>query len=361
MIQYIQAQKSLRNSHRVLALIGSAFCFAGADAADNASCNGTKAFYSATTGAVCLPTVAVPTATGTHYYLAQLQIVNTSNPLRLDLTSTTEIPPPTLASATFSQATGLLNIPAIEQYDQFGTNRYSINLQLLPNSNPAEFQLINVVAVIANYKQGVTWKPYVGLLPGEKSAQNTLGYAQPFSALDVAVYDFNIKSVGAWNLRETTSTSSGMQAGVYVNSQTNQVALAFRGTEFCIDLFSCSFSQLEESGRDVLADTLLTQGRDSGQFNDAYLAQQIRTLYAGSNIVTTGHSLGGGLAQAVGAALQWETYAFNSSPVPNNYFNDHSVYQFNPIFNQMIHVLSDIHDPVSNTDYSGKLYATCRM
>ena len=120
----------------------------------------------------------------------------------------------------------------------------------------------------------------------------------------------------------------------------------------------CSFSEIKQSGLDTLTDTMLTQGHDSGQFDDAYqFTKKVLALYPGRKITVTGHSLGGGLAQAAGASFLLETYAFNASPVPNDFFDAHSVKQFNPLFNELIHVLSDIHDPVSTTNDLGKVYA----
>lgn len=332
--------------------------FAGVAAAEELSCTGTKAFFSAESGMVCLPTVALSSPTGIQYYWAQLQWINSSNPLRFKLVNVSEIPTPATATASYSTTSGMLDIPAVEQYELFGTNRYAVNLQFTPTAIGTEFQLANIAAVINGYRAGITWKPYVGLLPNEKSAINVLGNAQAYTNLAAAVYDFGITASGAWQLRETTSTSSGLQAGAYVNNQTNQVVIAFRGTEFCAIPIVCSFEELKESGRDTNADIQLTQGHDSGQFDEAYrFAQQVINLYPGRKIIAVGHSLGGGLAQAVGASFQLETYAFNSSPVPHNFFDAHSVKQANPAYSQIIHAISDIHDPISNTDYSGKLYA----
>lgn len=328
--------------------------------ADEQNCSGTVPSFSASTGKVCLPVVEMTTPSGSLYYQAQLQLIPSSEALRFTLTSAIEIKSSGSSNPLFSSTTGLLTIPVVEQYELFGTNRYSVQLQLLPNTSPAVFELTPSVAAVisANYAPGKTWKPYVGLLIPEKEALNVLGDAQQYTPLAVAAYDFGIKTAGAWDLKDYTDLGSGMQAGVYINRDSNEIAIAFRGTEFCIIPFVCSLSALNESKKDVYTDTILTQGHDSGQFDDAYkYTQKIINTYPGRNITVTGHSLGGGLAQAAGASFQLKTYAFNSSPVPNNFFNDHGVKQFNSAFANIIHVISDIHDPVSNTDYSGKLYA----
>ncbi|NOT83507.1 MAG: lipase [Methylococcaceae bacterium] len=338
-------------------LLYATLSFSAAVSADDSICSGNKAAFAANTGRVCLPVVEVPTASGTFYYKAQLQLIGGSNPLRFTLVSTTEIASPGFSNASFSTSSGVLTIPAVELPEAFGTNRYAVSLQLLPNTVQTEFQLSPNVAVVISpdYVEGKTWKPYVNLINYEKDALNNLGYAQVYTGLAVAVYDFGVKSVGAWDLKETADLGSGMQAGVYVNRDSNEVTLAFRGTEFCINFFSCS---VKESLKDELADAELTQGHDSGQFDDAFkFAQQILNSYPGRKITVTGHSLGGGLAQAVGASFQLETYAFNSSPVPNNFFDAHSVKQFNDAYAKIIHVISDIHDPISTPNHLSKVYA----
>ncbi len=333
--------------------------FSNAVRADQA-CTGTKANFSYTTGTVCLPAVQVQSPSGTAYYAAQLQSIPNSTPTSFALMNASPIAVLTAANIpTFSTVTGLLNLPVIEQYDLFGTNRYSASLQLQPGGAQSVFALLPTVAAVISpgYAPGVTWKPYVGLLPYEKTDENIMGYSQPYAALADAVYSFSNTAVGTWNLKQTTSAGSGMQAGVYVNSATGQIALAFRGTEFCIDPLSCSFSQLEQSTLDVEADIELSQGIDAQQFKDAHaFAQQMINAYAGQKIVVTGHSLGGGLAQAIGAAFQLPTYAFNSSPVPNGFFSDFGVNKANPLYASLIFVVCDIHDPVSNTAYSGDVY-----
>ncbi|MEQ1638427.1 MAG: hypothetical protein ABL903_17280 [Methylococcales bacterium] len=359
-----QSRKALRTTIQFTALkmflLTAGLNFSNIVIADDSMCSAVNAVFSVSSGLLCLPIVEVPTPSGAHYYNAYLQIIEGSNPLRFKLVNTLELPFPGFSNASFSPTSGILSIPAVELHETFGINKYSVSLQLQPNTTQTEFQLSPTIAAVipTTYSPGKTWKPYVGLLDYEKAALNNLGYAQAYTDLAVAVYDFGIKSVGAWELKETADESSGMQAGAYVNKDSNEVTIAFRGTELCIIPIVCSFSEQKESGLDTYTDTILTQGHDSGQFDHAYkFAQKIINTYPNRKIVITGHSLGGGLAQAVGASFQLETYAFNASPVPNNFFNDHSVSQNNPAFKPIIHVLSDIHDPVSNTDYSGKVYA----
>ncbi|MDH5553197.1 MAG: lipase, partial [Nitrosomonas sp.] len=73
-------------------------------------------------------------------------------------------------------------------------------------------------------------------------------------------------------------------------------------------------------------------------------------------IYVTGHSLGGGLAQGVGALFGLETFAFNSAPVPDDFFDSHDVLLSDAALQEIIHVIGDIRDPVSNTDETGTFY-----
>lgn len=62
------------------------------------------------------------------------------------------------------------------------------------------------------------------------------------------------------------------------------------------------------------------------------------------------------MAQAVGAVLGLETFAFNSSPVPDHFFDTYSITLPNEEIQELIYVIADVHDPVSNTDNTGKFY-----
>lgn len=325
----------------------------------SAECSGAVANFDVSSGTVCLPSVDVTDNSGKSTYQANISLLTGSSVLRFAVTSASSIAATSNAAASFSLLDGRLQVPAVEIRNGYGVERYKAVLSWDAGSNaPITFSLSSVDAIISpDYAPGITWKPYVGLLSNEKQAVNTLERSLPYAALANAVYDFGNTMVGDWHLVDSVSNSSGMQAAVYLNNSTQEMALAYRGTETCSGL-SCFGSAGLEAGKDTLTDSLLTQGKDSGQFDDAYnYARDMLNKYPGKIKTITGHSLGGGLAQAVGAAATVETFVFNSSPVANNYFDQHGVKAKDPNYANFIHVLADVHDPVSNTDEKGNIYA----
>lgn len=314
-------------------------------------------------GTLCFPSIELTGVAQPEFVKAQLLLTPNSNPISFTLSSIESATASGPNQPTYAMPTGLFTIPVVEQHRLYGTERYKATLQLIPNTTPMLFSIVTLDAVIsAEYHPGTTWKPYVGLLPYEKDAINLLQQSQPYATLAEAVYDFGTKTVGNWDLIQDKSTDAGMQAGVYRDRVTNALVIAFRGSEeICLLPILCSFKEIEESGNDLKTDAYLTQGKDSGQFNDAFeFTRDVIKANPNTKITVTGHSLGGGVAQAAGASFLLETFAFNSSPVPNDFWNDHGINQFDAKYNGIIHVLSDIHDPVSSTNDSGNLYADAK-
>lgn len=308
-------------------------------------------------GLLCLQKIAIQELPEIEFYKASLQWSGPDKPDEFRLLSVEGDLAAGEGSPVFSTENGTLTLSRIDIPKVFGTERYVAHLALADRDDLSVFKL-NSVAVYINpdYAPGVTWKPYGMLATEERRAVDVLGRSIPFARLADAVYDFDNVIVDQWVLIDKKDKSSGMQAAVYSNEETGELALVFRGTETCD--FPCSLRESAEFLRDAAADGMLTFGLVHGQFKDAvgYTQDVINNLAQGRKIIVTGHSLGGGLAQGVGAAFGLETYAFNSAPVPDDFFKKYPPALPMEILNEMMHVIADIHDPVSNTDETGKLY-----
>lgn len=290
----------------------------------------------------------------TSIYKGTLQWLGISNPEKSNLFQLTSIEfdiTPEFNAPTFTSSNGVLNIPKIDIPKQFGTERYNVSLTLLQENGESIFRL-DQVSIYNNpgYVAGRDWKPYGMLPPNERQAVDFLGRSLPYMKLADLVYDYDNTTFDSWKLIESNGKSSGMDAGIYENQNTNpkEIALVFRGTEPCCSL---------DYTRDLIADAAIATGTVSDQFKHAFnFAQDVINRYPNTKIVVAGHSLGGGLAQAVGATLGLETFAFNSSPVPDDFFDTYTITLPAEKIATLIHVIADIHDPVSNADESGNLY-----
>ena len=100
--------------------------------------------------------------------------------------------------------------------------------------------------------------------------------------------------------------SSGLKYAVYVNqNKPNEVILAFAGTDF----FS---KRKEERNKDIENDIDMFMKKVPEQFYDAICVYaDTKKKHLNANITITGHSLGGSLAQLVGAVSREKTVAFN--------------------------------------------------
>ncbi|MEK7845244.1 MAG: lipase, partial [Pseudomonadota bacterium] len=309
---------------------------------------------------VCLQKVIVADQGYTQLFKASLQWLGVDNPNQFKLLSAEfDNAASETDSPTFSAADGLLILPKVDIPKQFGTERYTVSLAWVPGADDSTISLFELAKIATyinpDYVPNVTWKPYGMLHPEERRAVDILGRSIPYAQLADAIYDFDNITVDTWELIESISKSSGMQAGVYNNRDTGKLTLAFRGTEACS--FPCSLSETKAYLLDVAADTALTLGFVNDQFKHAFnFAQDVVNRYPGRKITVTGHSLGGGLAQAVGAVLGLETFAFNSSPVPDDFFDSYTLSLTSEQLEEIIYVIADIHDPVSNTDETVKFY-----
>lgn len=313
-------------------------------------------------GLVCLQKIIVSDSFGDQLYKASLQWLGADNPNRFLLLNAEFDDVSETHSPTFSFLTGVLTLPKVDFPKRYGTERYTVSLTWVTDADDATVDAVSVfelnsVALYNNpdYVPNVTWKPYGMLFPEERRAADLLIRSIPYAQLTDAIYDFDNVVVGAWELIKSTGTNSGMDAGVYKNRDTGELALVFRGTETCD--FPCSFKELEDTARDAIADLAIGTGTVSDQFKDAFrFAQDVMILHPDEKITVAGHSLGGGLAQAIGAALGLETFAFNSSPVPDHFFDTYPKSVTNEQLQELIYVIADVHDPVSNTDETGKIY-----
>lgn len=306
---------------------------------------------------LCLQKIAIKESPGSEFYKASLQWSGPDKPDEFRLLNVEGDLAGGTGSPIFSTENGTLILSKVDIPKIFGTERYVAYLTLADQNDLSIFKLTSVTVYInPDYVPQVTWKPYGMLATDERYAVDVLGRSIPFARLADAVYDFDNTIVDQWVLIDTKDKSSGMQAAVYSNEETGELVLAFRGTETCD--FPCSLRKSAEFLRDAAADGMLTFGLVHGQFKDAvrYTQDVIDNLAQGRKIIVTGHSLGGGLAQAVGAAFGLETYAFNSAPVPDDFFKKYPPVLPAEILNEMMHVIADIHDPVSNTDETGKFY-----
>ncbi len=314
------------------------------------------AFFLAETSVVCLQKTQVTDNNGTFLFKASLQWLGVDRPNHFQLVSTeADDAGVDVNSPTFTGVNNVLTIPKVDIPGSYGTERFAVNLKLMQDDDVSLFELSSVdVYINPYYVPNETWVPYGMLDSDERRAVDLLARSLPYARLADAVYDFD-NVVDGWDLIDDKSRGSGMQAALYRDQNSDALVLAFRGTESCD--FPCSLKETKELALDVFADSLLTFGQDGSQFDDAMeYAEDVVNFFPDRKIYVTGHSLGGGLAQAIGAAFGLETFAFNSAPVPDDFMKSSRVQLSDEELQEIIHVIADIHDPVSNTDETGKFY-----
>ena len=121
---------------------------------------------------------------------------------------------------------------------------------------------------------------------------------------------------------ELWDQSAGFKADLYKDKNGNYI-LAFRGTNSDPrDKGERDLPLLPDWSKDWIDDNVAQGvGMGSKQYKNAIkLSEKVKSKVGKKKLTITGHSLGGGLATASGAATGCETYAFNPAGVhPNTY------------------------------------------
>jgi hypothetical protein len=173
-----------------------------------------------------------------------------------------------------------------------------------------------------------------------------MSYDIRYAYLSKKVYDVDVTMVsddihfidptgGAWVLKHFSPGSDGYQGAVFQNADTNEVVLANRGTEEAIDVVN-----------DIMMGVGLLPTQYASARNEYLRATEVATAAGldASDIVIVGHSLGGSLAQLLGAEYGNHTETFNAYGA-GNLIDQIGIQDsnFDNIFN---HVL--LYDPVSS-------------
>ena len=107
--------------------------------------------------------------------------------------------------------------------------------------------------------------------------------------------------LSTYNIFKNWLTTSGLNATLYKNDDTNEVVISFRGTE------------LQPS--DIIEDIKLPFGNSQQELALGWVKQMLEE-YPGYNFSLTGHSLGGGLAQYVSYYTGLDAVTYNAAHVP---------------------------------------------
>ncbi len=118
--------------------------------------------------------------------------------------------------------------------------------------------------------------------------------------LDTPPSTIAIGGVNWERVKQSDSTTSGFYGVAYRNPQTNEIAVAYRGTDGMSDL---------------KADTTFANGGWNQQFTDAAkFTADLKVIanrdYGGAKMLTTGHSLGDGIAQIMGKMFSLDGTGF---------------------------------------------------
>ncbi len=105
------------------------------------------------------------------------------------------------------------------------------------------------------------------------------------------------------SIEKLENKNTGFYAEAYRNKNTGEVVIAYRGTD-------------QKDGGDWQNNLHIGIGKTPEQYQDAILFyDEVARKYGSGNVIVTGHSLGGALAQLVGAETGATTVAFNAPGV----------------------------------------------
>ena len=122
----------------------------------------------------------------------------------------------------------------------------------------------------------------------------------PYSIMSLNAYDNELQlKLPNWERVSRMVSGHGFSSDIYVSSSGNKIVIAFRGTD---DAKDWVYANLDTDPK--------------GQYNDAdKVYKKVAKDYHGKRIITTGHSLGGGLAMHVSLLnSDVDAYVFDPSP-----------------------------------------------
>ena len=141
-----------------------------------------------------------------------------------------------------------------------------------------------------------------------------------------------------WGVREVFTSESGLEAMAFLNHKTNELVVAFRGTEL-------------SSMEDILADVQIVMQLNVNQKKDADIfIKDIKKRYDKKySIIITGHSLGGFHAQDQAAKTGYPAATFNAVGMKPKPFR-HGELDVKSIQNPNMNIVDDVKNIIGKYD-----------